>query len=103
MPRLSCGRFNNGVLMGLGLVARLSWCSGLFRIGGLSLRMSCQKATRKSIEFGQNLHKILKKYGNSKSNHLFIQILFSTTDDRLTGRCFMHCVPQEKFSKNEAK
>jgi len=26
-----------------------------------------------SIKFGQNVHKVLKKYGNSNINHLFIQ------------------------------
>jgi len=36
----------------------------------------------KSIEFGQNVDKVLKNYKNSKSNHLFIQILFFTADDR---------------------
>ena len=29
----------------------------------------------------QNVHKVLKKYGNSKFSHLFIKILFFTTDD----------------------
>jgi len=35
----------------------------------------------KSIVFGQNVHKVLKKYGNSKFNHLSIQILLFTADD----------------------
>jgi len=35
----------------------------------------------KSIEFVQNVHKVLKKCGNYKFNHLFIQFLFFTTDD----------------------
>jgi len=32
------------------------------------------------IEFGQNVHEVLKKYGNSKFSQLFIQILFFTAD-----------------------
>jgi len=35
----------------------------------------------KGIEFGQNVHKILKKYENSTFSHLLIQILFFTADD----------------------
>ena len=35
----------------------------------------------KNIEFDQNVHKVLKKYENSKFSHLFIQILFFTADD----------------------
>jgi len=34
-----------------------------------------------SAKFGKNLHIVLEKYGNSKFIHLFIQILFFTTDD----------------------
>jgi len=35
----------------------------------------------KSIEFGQNVHKVLKTFGNSKYSHLFIRILFFSADD----------------------
>jgi len=38
-------------------------------------------ALLKSIEFGQNVHEVLKKYGNSKFSHLSIQILLFTADD----------------------
>ena len=34
-----------------------------------------------SIEFGENVHAVLKKYCNSKFSHLFIQVLFFTADD----------------------
>jgi len=30
----------------------------------------------KSIEFGQDVYNVLKKYGNSKFNRLFIEIVF---------------------------
>jgi len=33
------------------------------------------------MEFDQNVHKVLKKYGNSEFSHFCIQILFSTGDD----------------------
>jgi len=35
----------------------------------------------KSIDFDQNVHKVLKKYGNSKCSHLFIQILLVSADN----------------------
>jgi len=35
----------------------------------------------KSIEFGQNVHKVLKKYENCAFSHSYIQILFFTADD----------------------
>jgi len=35
---------------------------------------SLSSRTWKSIEFGQNVHKVLKKYGNPKFNDLFFQI-----------------------------
>ena len=35
----------------------------------------------KSIEFGQNVHKVLKRYGNSKIQPFVIQNLLFTTDD----------------------
>jgi len=35
----------------------------------------------KYIEFAQNVHKVLKKYENSKLIRLFIQMLFFTDDD----------------------
>ena len=34
-----------------------------------------------SIEFGQTLHKVLKKYKNSKFSLLFIQFFFFTADN----------------------
>jgi len=55
----------------------------------------------KSNEFGQNVHKIVKKFGNSKFSHLFIQILFLTADG--SSACFLHCVPSIKFLENEGK
>jgi len=45
----------------------------------------------KSIEFDQNVHRVLKKYGNSKFNHLFMQILFVTADDRFAKFFFAFC------------
>ena len=39
----------------------------------------------KSIEFGWNVHKVMKKYGNYKFSYLFIQILFFTADDSFAG------------------
>jgi len=38
------------------------------------------ESMEKSLEFGQNVNKVLKKYGNPKFSHLFIQILFLSTD-----------------------
>jgi len=38
--------------------------------------------TLKKIELGQNVYKVLKKYGNSKFGHLFIQILHFAAGDR---------------------
>jgi len=55
----------------------------------------------KSIEFGQSVHKLLIKYGNLTSGHLFIKILFFTTE--WFCRCFFLCVPWIKFWKNEDK
>jgi len=46
----------------------------------------------KSIEFGQNGHKVLKKYGNSKFSDLFIQILFFTTDDNFADAFALCCI-----------
>jgi len=51
----------------------------------------------KSIEFGQNVHKVLKKHGNSKFSQLFIHILFFAAITIFA--CVLHCVPQIKFWK----
>ena len=55
----------------------------------------------KSIEFGQNVHDVLKKCRNSKFSHLFIQILFFNADGS-SADVFLYCVPWIKFLKNEA-
>ena len=37
----------------------------------------------------EKLHKVLKKYGNSKFSRYFIQILFFTADDEFANRFFI--------------
>jgi len=56
----------------------------------------------KSIEFGQNVHKVLENYGNSKCSHLFIQTLFFTADDSSAAVFFALCSMNRMFD-NEAK
>jgi len=65
----------------------------LFRIAFL-----CFSRPWKSIIFGWNVHKILGNYGNSKFNHLFIQILFFTTDDS-SADVFTLCSMSNIFKK----
>jgi len=52
----------------------------------------------KSIEFDQNVRKVLKKYASSKFSHLFIQILFFSADNRSAD---VSCIAFQwaKFSK----
>ena len=52
----------------------------------------------KSIEFGQNVHKLLKKYVNSKFSHLLIQIVFFTTYDS-SADVFALCSINKIFAK----
>ena len=37
--------------------------------------------TLKSIAFGQNVHEVLKKFGNSIFSHLFVHILLFAADN----------------------
>jgi len=54
----------------------LKFCSGFpHSIESVEKVLDCEMCFSrhcKSIEFGQNIHKILKNYGNSKINHFFI-------------------------------
>jgi len=48
---------------------------------------------RKSIEFGQNVHEVLKKYGNSKYTHLLFKFCFlplMTVLQVFFALCFMN-------------
>jgi len=56
-----------------------------------------------SIEFGQNVYKVLEKYGNSKFCYLLIQIFFFIYCWWQFCRCSLRCVTWIKFSKNEDK
>ena len=46
--------------------------------------------TLKKYWIWQNVHEVLKKYGNSEFNHLFRQIFFFTTDD-ISADVFLQC------------
>ena len=41
------------------------------------------------VEFSQNVHKVLKKFGNSNFSHFCIQILFNGADDSFAG---VYCI-----------
>jgi len=43
--------------------------------------------TLKSIEIGQNVDEVLKKFGNFKFSPLFIQSLFFTADNSFADVC----------------
>jgi len=53
-----------------------------------------------SIGLCQSIHKVLKKYGNSKFSHLFIQILFFTADDSFAD-IFCFVLHEYNFGKME--
>ena len=53
-----------------------------------------------SIGLCQSIHKVLKKYGNSKFSHLFIQILFFTADDSFAD-IFCFVLHEYNFEKME--